>query len=104
MLGFDVASKIAQNLFKNHVSKTPVLETSKKINGLQQGFEYETKGYTCVCVWEREREKVRERERERGRGRKWKWEIVSWTAFGSNKKLKSDISSKARQAVVVVVV
>ena len=30
--------------------KTPVLETSKKINGLQQGFEYETKGYTCVCV------------------------------------------------------
>jgi hypothetical protein len=50
MLGFDVASKIAQNLFKNHVSKTPVLETSKKINGLQQGFEYETKGYTCVCV------------------------------------------------------
>jgi hypothetical protein len=51
------------------VSKTPVLETSKKINGLQQGFEYETKGYTCVCERERERDKEREIGRGRGRGR-----------------------------------
>ena len=59
----------------HRVFKTPVLETSKKINGLQQGFEYETKGYTCVCLFvcvfsmkeKSERVYVREKDSERER-------------------------------------